>query len=213
MMNGKKILVFSPHADDVEISMGGTIAKLSRTNDVTIITCIVPEEGIDGNKDQYMIENRAKEQVEAAKILGSKLEILNIGQYDFAYNRKYVKQFDDLIKAYDPDAVFCCWEHDTHQDHKTLANIVYGALRKNDRSLYIYDQTTLGGGINANVFKPNIWVDISGEPLELKVKAMEQYKYYIGKHIDSVVARSKFQGGQVGVTHAECFQVVKQINL
>ena len=37
-MDNKKILVFSPHADDVELSMGGTIAKLSKTNDVTIIT-------------------------------------------------------------------------------------------------------------------------------------------------------------------------------
>ena len=70
-MDNKKILVFSPHADDVELSMGGTIAKLSKTNDVTIITCIVPEEGIDGHKDKFMFDNRANEQTEAAKILGA----------------------------------------------------------------------------------------------------------------------------------------------
>ena len=29
-MNKKKIVVFSPHADDAEIAMGGTIAKLSK---------------------------------------------------------------------------------------------------------------------------------------------------------------------------------------
>jgi len=41
------ILALSPHADDVEISMGGTIAKLvSEGHNVTIITAILPKENI-----------------------------------------------------------------------------------------------------------------------------------------------------------------------
>jgi LmbE family N-acetylglucosaminyl deacetylase len=212
-MKNKTILVFSPHADDVEISMGGTIAKLSKENDVKIITCIVPDEGTDGNKDKYMIENRYKEQVKAAEILGADLEVLNISNYDFTYNRTYVKQFDDLIKKHNPDVVFSCWEHDTHQDHQTLAKIIYSALRKNNRALYQYGATTLGGGLNSHAFHPNLWIDISGEPLDQKIKAMEQYKYYIGSYIESIVARSKFQGGQIGVDHAETFLVIKQLDL
>ena len=42
-MNKKNILIFSPHADDAEIAMGGTIAKLSKKNKVTIITAIIPK--------------------------------------------------------------------------------------------------------------------------------------------------------------------------
>ena len=211
-MQNKKILVFSPHADDVEISMGGTIAKLSKDNDVVIVTCIIPNEGIDGHKDRYMIENREREQQEAALLLGAKLEVLDIDGYNFAFNRKYVKQFDDLIKRYNPDAVFCCWEHDTHQDHQTLSKIIFSALRKNTCDLYVYESTTLPGGINTQSFKPHIWVDISGEPLEKKIQSLEKYRYYIGDHIESIVARNKFAGGQVGVSHAECFSIVKKIN-
>ena len=44
-MNGKKILVFSPHADDAEVSMGGTIRKLTQSgHNVTLVVCIVPSE-------------------------------------------------------------------------------------------------------------------------------------------------------------------------
>ena len=49
-MNKKKIVVFSPHADDAEIAMGGTIAKLSKNNQVTIVTAIIPSENILGKK-------------------------------------------------------------------------------------------------------------------------------------------------------------------
>ena len=61
-MNKKKIVVFSPHADDAEIAMGGTIAKLSKKNKVTIVTAIIPNENILGEKNKYMIDNRLKEQ-------------------------------------------------------------------------------------------------------------------------------------------------------
>ena len=36
-MNKKKIIVFSPHADDAEIAMGGTIAKLSKKNKTSVL--------------------------------------------------------------------------------------------------------------------------------------------------------------------------------
>ena len=76
-MKNKKILALAPHADDVEIAMGGTIAKLSKQNDVTIVTSIIPSENHLGKKNQYMVENRLKEQEKSAKILGAKLKVLN----------------------------------------------------------------------------------------------------------------------------------------
>ena len=39
------VLVLSPHADDAELGMGGTIAKLvKQKNNVTILTAILPKE-------------------------------------------------------------------------------------------------------------------------------------------------------------------------
>lgn len=212
-MKNKKILVFSPHADDVEMAMGGTMAKLSVDNDIVLVTCILPTEDKAGNHDQQMIDNRGIEQAKAAKILGVRLHLMNIDVYNFTYNREYVKLFDQLISAHEPDVVFSCWEHDTHQDHQTLAKTLYSALRKNNISYYMYESTNVGGGIGSHQFAPQVFVDISGEPLQKKIESLKQYKTYIGNITDSIIARSKYRGGIIGVDHAESFQVIKQLEL
>ena len=212
-MKNKKILVFSPHADDVEIAMGGTIAKLSKHNDITLVTCILPTEDRAGNHDQQMIDNRGIEQAKSAGILGAQLHLIDIDAYNFTYNREYVKLFDQLIVSHEPDVVFSCWEHDTHQDHQTLAKILYSALRKNNISYYMYESTNLGGGVGSNQFAPQVFIDISGEPLQKKIEALKQYKTYTGNVTESIIARSKYRGGIIGVDHAESFQVIKQLEL
>ncbi len=212
-MKNKKILVFSPHADDVEIAMGGTIAKLSQDNEIVLVTCILPTENRAGDKDQQMIDNRGTEQSKSAEILGAELHLMNLDAYKFAYNREYVKLFDQLIVSHDPDVVFSCWEHDTHQDHQTLAKILYSALRKNNISYYMYESTNLPGGLGGNQFAPQVFVDISGDPLKKKIEALKQYQTYIGNAIESIIARSKYKGGIIGVDHAESFQDIKQLEL
>ena len=52
------VLALSPHADDVEIAMGGTIAKyVSDGHNVTILTAILPKENIDGNVDDLQMQS------------------------------------------------------------------------------------------------------------------------------------------------------------
>ena len=92
------ILALSPHADDVEIAMGGTIAKyVDEGHNVTIVTAILPKENKAGKIDNFMSKNRIKEQKKSAKILGAKVDILDLNPYDFAFNRKYIKIFDKKI--------------------------------------------------------------------------------------------------------------------
>ncbi len=216
-MKKKKIVVFSPHADDAEIAMGGTIAKLSKDNKVTIVTAIIPIENIQGEKNQYMVDNRLNEQKKSAKILGANLIVLNINQYEFSYHRKYIQIIDKLIFKLKPDIVFSCWEHDTHQDHQTLSKIIYSALRKNNISLYLYE-AMLPGGINSNVFNPTLYLDISKQ-IKKKIDSLNKYKSVFknknntySNYYDSIIARAKFRGGCIGVKYAEAFQAIKQIN-
>ena len=169
------IIVLSPHADDVEIAMGGTIAKyVDEGHNITIITAILPRENIDGDTDEFMNKNRRKEQEKSANILGANLEILDLDPYDFAFNRKYIKLFDKKIKSYKPDMIFSCWEHDTHQDHKNLAKILFTVTRKNNISLNMYE-AMLPGGINTYSFNPQYFVNIS-KYIDLKIKALKAYE-------------------------------------
>ena len=127
------IIALSPHADDVEIAMGGTIARfVDEGHNVTIMTAIIPKEDTSGKIDNFMSENRLAEAKNAASVLGAKLDVMNIDPYEFNYNRKFIKIFDEKINSYKPDIIFSCWEHDTHQDHKNLANILFAVTRKNN---------------------------------------------------------------------------------
>ena len=213
------ILVISPHADDAEIAMGGTIAKYANEgHNVAIITAILPSENIEGNTDNFMKKNRRKEQETAAKILGANLEILNLDPYDFQFNRKYIKLFDQKIKGYKPDVIFCCWEHDTHQDHKNLANILLVVTRKNNVSLYMYE-AMLPGGLNTYSFNPQYFVNIS-KFIDVKTKAIKSYKSVFekkkntyGRYFDAIIGRAKFRGEVIGSEYAEAFVVVKKIEI
>ena len=211
------IIVLSPHADDAEIAMGGTIAKyVDEGHNITIITAILPKENLEGNTDEFMSKNRRKEQEKSANILGANLEILGLDPYDFAFNRKYIKLFDQKIKSYKPDMIFSCWEHDTHQDHKNLAKILFAVTRKNNISLNMYE-AMLPGGINTYSFNPQYFVNIS-KYIDLKIKALKAYesvfinkKNNYSKYFDSIVGRAKFRGEIIGVDYAEAFLIVKKI--
>ena len=217
MVSKMNIIVLSPHADDVEIAMGGTIAKyVDEGHNITIITAILPKEDLEGNTDEFMNKNRRKEQEKSANILGANLEILDLDPYDFAFNRKYIKLFDQKIKSYKPDMIFSCWEHDTHQDHKNLAKILFAVTRKNNISLNMYE-AMLPGGINTYSFNPQYFVNIS-KYIDLKIKALKAYesvfvnkKNNYSKYFDSIVGRAKFRGEIIGVDYAEAFLIVKKI--
>lgn len=213
------ILAISPHADDVEIAMGGTIAKfVKEKHNVTILTAILPKEDLLGNVNNFMKKNRIIEQKKAAKILGANLKTLDLDAYDLSFTRKYIKLFDEQIQKIKPDIIFSCWEHDTHQDHKTIANIVYSVTRKNNISLYMYE-AMLPGGLNTHAFSPQLFINIS-DFIKLKMKAINAYrsvfkykKNNYAKYFDAILGRAKFRGETIGVEYAEGFVVVKKIEL
>jgi len=165
-----------------------------------------------------MSKNRRKEQEEAAKILGANLEILDLNPYDFNYSRKYIKLFDQIIQKHNPDMIFSCWEHDTHQDHKNLANILFAVTRKNNISMNMYE-AMLPGGLNSHSFNPQYFVNIS-KYVDVKTEALKAYKSVFekkkntySKYFDSIVGRAKFRGEVIGVDYAEAFVVVKRIEI
>lgn len=209
-----KILVLSPHCDDAELSMGGTMARYSAEgHDVKLLTCIVPDEEVDGGKKKDGKSVRAQEQVSAAGKLGVDLEILDFDSYDFKFNRKYIKILDAAINSFSPDKVFTCWENDTHQDHKNLANMVYIASRKNNFSLYMYE-AMIPGGFNTEAFRSQMIINIT-DFIETKEEAIACYNSVFGDNIEpfleAVRARCRFRGERIGVKYAEGFKVIKEI--
>lgn len=208
----KKVLALAPHADDIEIGMGGSIARLVQNGyEVKIINLIIPCEDVYGKSSETAKKIRLAESVRSAEIMGVEMETLDLDPYTFGYNRETTKLFDQIIRDFDPGHVFMTWEHDSHQDHQALAKIVYGATRKNRCSVYMYE-TMIPGGISTYAFRPQMFINISDQ-IEQKKQSIDAYKSVFGNNsiAEAIIGRASFRGSQIGVKYAEAFEVVKEI--
>ena len=85
------VLVVSPHPDDAEIGMGGTICALREKHHKVILIDLT-----DGEPTPFgSVEKRKQESIEAASILGverEQLDIKNREVFDTVENRKIQRQ-------------------------------------------------------------------------------------------------------------------------
>jgi LmbE family N-acetylglucosaminyl deacetylase len=131
-MNGH-VLVVSAHPDDMEIGMGGTVAKLCETHVITSV--VVTDGGRASNPfgwtEQRMAAVRREEALSAARILGVK-EVLFCDQPDAAeeINHATVKRrLSEIIDRLRPTAVYTLHkELDRHPAHRLVGKLVGESL-------------------------------------------------------------------------------------
>jgi N-acetylglucosamine malate deacetylase 1 len=206
-MESKTIIAFGAHPDDLEIGMGGTIAKLSAMGyNVQPVIATLPNFVKPDTK-----EGRKSESMLSAKVMGCKSPIfLDLSPEQMVFGRKLVTLIDSLITKHKPDSVFTQWHGDSHQDHQILTSSVISACR-NQNNLLMYE-TTIPGGITQNSFRPQLFVDIT-ETIDIKKNALECFQSQFIRcgeiWIPAVIGRCSFRGYQVDAKYAEAFEVVK----
>lgn len=206
-MESKTIIAFGAHPDDLEIGMGGTIAKLSAKGyNVQPVIATLPNFVKSDTK-----EGRKSESMLSAKVMGCKSPIfLDLSPEQMVFGRKLVTLIDSLITEHKPDSVFTQWHGDSHQDHQILTSSVISACR-NQNNLFMYE-TTIPGGITQNSFRPQLFVDIT-ETIDIKKNALECFQSQFSRcgeiWIPAVMGRCSFRGYQVDAKYAEAFEVVK----
>lgn len=206
-MESKSILVFGAHPDDLEIGMGGTIAKLSAMGyEVQPIIATLPNFVKSDTK-----EGRKTESMLSAKVMGCNPPVfLDLSPEEMIFGRKFVTLIDSLVTKYKPDSVFTQWYGDSHQDHQILTKSVISACRDQD-NLFMYE-TTIPGGITENSFRPQLFVDIS-DTLVTKKNALECFESQFVRcgeiWIPAIIGRCSYRGYQINSKFAEAFEVVK----
>lgn len=203
----RSIVAFGAHPDDIEIGMGGTVAKLVGLGyDVNLVVATLPNFVATDTK-----EDRRRESTMSAKVMGCKApEFLDLAPDEVIVGRKFVTLIDKLVKKYEPEAVFTQWIGDSHQDHQALTRAVIAASRDMD-NLFMYE-TTIPGGITENAFRPQLFVDVT-QTLDIKRSALDCFdsqKIRCGPiWIDALVGRCSYRGYQMNTKYAEAFEVVK----
>ena len=207
MHDRQSVLVFGAHPDDIEIGMGGTVAKLNGMGyNVNLVVATLPNFVKTDTKEQ-----RRMEAVMSAKVMGSNQpEFLDLSADEIVFGRKFVTLIDGIIHKRKPEAVFTQWIGDSHQDHQALTRAVISASRDLN-NLFMYE-TTIPGGITETAFRPQLYIDIS-ETIDAKKNALncfDSQKIRCGDlWIDAIVGRSMHRGYQINTKHAEAFEVIK----
>jgi N-acetylglucosamine malate deacetylase 1 len=215
------ILAFGAHADDVEIGMGGTIAKFASAGK-QIGICDLTRAELSSNGT---IEIRKDEAWKAAEILGVRIrENLNLPDRGLFYNQEYINKIAEIIRKYRPVIVFAPYMEDRHPDHGHCARLVEEAvfsagIRNFEtggnfgphkvKSLHFY----MINGFH----KPDFLIDISAY-MDKKIAGLEAYQSQFTKspgsfdtplvngYIETVAARESLFGKQAGVQYAEGFK-------
>jgi N-acetylglucosamine malate deacetylase 1 len=206
-MESKKVVVFGAHPDDLEIGMGGTVAKLVRLGyNMNLVVATLPNFVKTDTK-----EGRKSEAIESAKILGcSTPDFLDLAPDEVTFGRNFVNKVDAIIQKYEPEIVFTQWIGDSHQDHQALTKAVIAACR-DQKDLFMYE-TTIPGGITEQAFRPQLFVDIS-TTIDIKKSALDCFRSQIIRcgqiWIPAVLGRCSYRGYQMNVNQAEAFEVIR----
>jgi LmbE family N-acetylglucosaminyl deacetylase len=201
-----RVLVFGAHPDDIEIGMGGTVAKHAQLGDeVVMAVATIPSHR----------ERRVTEAEQGARILGARLTLLDIHPDQLAHDRQTIQTVDRLLRDVRPDLIYTHWDQDSHQDHNSVSRCVISAARENRCSLLMYEQT-IPGGIVPGGFKAQCFVDVSNF-IDLKLESIlahrSQHEVHGDWWLQGVKGRAMYRGFQIRARYAEAFEVVKEIEM
>ncbi|RLI68222.1 hypothetical protein DRO91_09310, partial [Candidatus Heimdallarchaeota archaeon] len=126
-------IVFAAHPDDETIGCGGTVAKLSKEEEVISVIFSLGQSWPPWKEKSKVISIRTKEARKASRILGIKKQYsLDLRDmkilHDFDEYKK--KELKNIFKKHSPDKVFYHSEFDGHPDHLAVNSILKDFLKQ-----------------------------------------------------------------------------------
>jgi len=202
---GKTVLAVGAHADDVELAVGGTMARLRRGGARVVMVVI----SLPGD-----YKTRLREAERAADILGCELRVLMADgsrRIEDLKSYELVAMIDREVKELAPAAMLTHGPSEFHRDHV----LVHEACVSSQRLRY-FDFFTYHPNFCRPVpvaFHPRAYVDIT-ETIETKMRAIEAHQSQFkcrGLGIDIYRDIARLNGRMVGVQYAEGLDVGRML--
>jgi bacillithiol biosynthesis deacetylase BshB1 len=130
------LLVFGPHPDDLEIGLGGTIARHAAAGAaVGLCDLTAGELGSNGTPDE-----RKREAAEAARVLGAAWRVnLDWPDGGIVASPDILRSAVDLLRREQPRAVAVPYWDDRHPDHGAASRVLDLAVFRSGLRRYITD--------------------------------------------------------------------------
>ena len=129
------VLVISPHPDDAEYGVAGTVARWTREGkQVVYVICTNGDKGTSDPDMQpkILVEIRKKEQLAAADVLGvSEVVFLGLPDQGLEETPEFRKQIVRLIRQYRPEIVVTADPYRRyiwHRDHRIAGQVALDAV-------------------------------------------------------------------------------------
>jgi N-acetylglucosamine malate deacetylase 1 len=214
------VLAIAAHPDDVELTCGGTLARLKALGyRFGIVDLTRGEMGTRGSA-----EIREKEARRAAEILGAEFrESLDLGDGGLRHGREEELAVIDVIRRETPRILLTPYPDDRHPDHRRAGALVtdaafYAGLRKLETAHPAYrpQQTVYFSTFDPR--EPDFVVDITPH-IETRRAAMRAFESQLHKagskepqtilsqrdFLDMIEARARQHGALIGVEFGEGF--------
>ena len=218
----KKILVVAAHADDEVLGCGGTIARHVAEGDEVHVVFMA--DGVTSRSiyEPKQLKHRNQARDNALRILG----VAGCHAFDFPDNRMdsiplldLVRTLEPIIREFEPASVFTHHFGDLNVDHRVTHQAVITACRpvpnSSVREILGFEvlSSTEWATPNANLFLPNLFVDIT-KYISIKAEAAEAYDLEMrdkphSRSIENLMALSTYRGHSAGLNHAEAFMVYR----
>jgi len=199
------VLAVGAHPDDLELAVGGTLARLAR-NGARVVMAIVsiPTE----------FERRREEARRAAEILGCELRFLvedGCRRIDDIKTYHLVSLIDAAVHDLEPAAVMTHSASEFHRDHVAVHNACVSSQRLKPFDFFHFNPTMCRPV--PTPFHPRAYVDVS-DTMDLKMKAIEAHASQFGSRgLDTELYRdiARLNGRMVGVKYAEGLDVGRML--
>jgi LmbE family N-acetylglucosaminyl deacetylase len=199
-----RLLCVGAHSDDIEIGCGGTILRLLAERPGSAVHWVVLSA-----TEHREHEARASAVAFLQEAADSTVEVEAFRESYFPYLAPIKDYFAELRTRVDPDVVFCPHRHDDHQDHRTVAELVWQTFR--DHLIAEYEIPKYEGDLG----RPNLFVRLPPEIVERKVALLQEHfpsqhgKYWFRRETFSGIMAVR--GVEAGVEWAEAFHVRKLV--
>jgi LmbE family N-acetylglucosaminyl deacetylase len=197
------VLAFGAHPDDLEVGAGGLLARMAAQG-VQVVAAVVSLPTLN--------EERTKEALKGAAILGAKLQIMNPDKkcrVEDIPMYQLVAQMDSLVNDVRPDLVVTHSAHDLHWDHGLVNRATVSALRRWPCNLLAYVSSY---EMNAQVSTRAVgqcFADIT-ETIDRKLEAISAHESQLAKmDVESTRDLARAMGRLAGVAYAEAYEVLR----
>lgn len=201
----RTVLAIGAHPDDVELAVGGTLARLTRAG-ARVVTAVV---SVPAN-----YATRRAEAERAASILGAELRILLDGccrRIEDMKTYELVAILDAVVRELAPAAVLTHGPSEFHRDHVLVYNAAVATQRLAHFDFFSYHPNFCRPV--PIQFHPRAYVDIS-DTIDTKMQAIAAHESQFasrGIPVDIYRDIARMNGRMVGVQYAEGLDVARML--